>query len=90
MLVDLGKRKAIGELDFVGLPTAVLGDGTYVLIWPYDYITNTKELIDGVNAYRASHPKTTTVLATSGDASAAARKTLESSHITIVEEEIAH
>ncbi|UCD51388.1 MAG: hypothetical protein JSW27_01910, partial [Phycisphaerales bacterium] len=88
MIVDLGKRKMIRELTFVGLPMAVLGDGTHVIICPYDYITNTEELIQGVNAYRTSHPQVKTVLATTGDASAAARRTLEAARIEIVEERL--
>ena len=88
MIVDLGQRKTIRELRFVGLPMAVLGDGTHVIICPYDYITNTEELIQGANAYRTSHPEVKTVLITTGEASAAARRTLKAVRIEIVAQSI--
>jgi hypothetical protein len=86
MIVDLGREKPIRELTFVGLPMAVLGDGTHVIICPYDYVTNTEELIQGANAYRTSHPQVKTMLFTTGDASTAARKTLEVARIEIAQE----
>jgi len=85
MIADLGERKTIRELTFVGLPMAVLGDGTHAIICPYDYITNTEELIQGVNAYRKSYPQVETTLVTTGGASAAARRTLKAVRIEIVE-----
>ena len=88
MIVDLGKRKPIRELTFVGLPMAVLGDGTHVIICPYDYVTNTEELIQGANAYRTSHPQVKTMLFTAGDASAAARRTLAAARIEVAQEKI--
>ena len=88
MIVDLGQRKTIRELRFVGLPMAVLGDGTHVIICPYDYITNTEELIQGANAYRTSNPEVKTLLITTGDASAAARRTLKAVRVEIVAQSI--
>ena len=88
MIVDLGQRKTIRELRFVGLPMAVLGDGTHVIICPYDYITNTEELIQGANGYRTSHPEIETLLITTGDASAAARRTLKAVRVEIVAQSI--
>ena len=86
MLADIRKEKPILTLDFVGLPLAVLNDGTHVFVCSYDYLTNTQELIEGVNAYRMSQPTVKAVLVISGDVSEAARRTLESAHIMIVEE----
>ena len=86
MLADIRKEKPILTLVFVGLPLAVLNDGTHVFVCSYDYLTNTPELIEGVNAYRMSQPTVKAVLVISGDVSEAARRTLESAHIMIVEE----
>lgn len=86
MLVDIRERKPIGQLEFVGLQLAVLNNGTQVVVCPYDYLTNTLEVGDGVDAYRASNPNVTTVLVTAGRVSPAARKTIESVRIRIVEE----
>ena len=86
MLVDIRERKPIRRLEFVGLPLAMLNNGTHVVVCPYDYLTNTLELGDGVDAYRASNPNVTTVLVTAGRVSPAARKTIESARIKIVEE----
>jgi hypothetical protein len=86
MLVDIRERKPIRQLKFIGLPLAVLDNGTYVLVCPYDYVTNTREVVDSVGEYRASNPNVTTVLVTDGRVSPAARKTIESAGIRIVEE----
>ena len=86
MLVDIRERKPIRQLKFVGLPMAVLDNGTYVLVCPYDYVTNTQEVVDSVGEYRSSNPNVTTVLVTAGRVSPAARKTIESAGIRIVEE----
>jgi len=65
MLADIQKRQPIQLLKFVGLfPLAVLNNGTYVLICPYDYVTSTREVDEYFDAYRASNPKVTTVLVT--------------------------
>jgi hypothetical protein len=86
MLVDIRKQKPIRRLEFVGLPLAVLNDGTHVAVCPYDHVTNTLELGDGLNAYRSSNPNVTIVLLIAGRVSPAARKTIESARIRIVEE----
>lgn len=86
MLVDIRQRKPVRQLKFVGLPLAVLENGTHVLVSPYDYVTNTREVIDSVDEYRASNPNVTTVLLTAGRVSPAASKTIESAGISIVEE----
>jgi hypothetical protein len=86
MLVDIRERKPISRLEFVGLQLAVLDNGTHVAICPYDHVTNTMEVGDGLNAYRSSNPNVTTVLVTAGRVSPAARKTIESARIRIVEE----
>jgi len=86
MLVDIRERKPIRQLKFIGLPLAVLDNGTYVLVCPYDYVTNTREVVDSVGEYRSSNPNVTTVLVTAGRVSPAARKTMESAGIRIVEE----
>jgi hypothetical protein len=86
MLVDLRQRKPIQHLELPGLPLAVLNDGTHVIVCPYDYVTNTQELRDGVSAYRKANPNVTTILLTNGRVSSAARRTIESAHISIVEE----
>jgi len=85
MLIDLHARTPIRSLEFVGLPLAVLNDGTHAVLCPYDYVTNTPELTDGVNAYRASNPGVTTVFVTADRVSSAARKTFESADITVIE-----
>jgi len=85
MLADIRQRQPIRRLEFVGLPLAELDDGTHVLICPYDYITNTQGVIDGVGAYRASNPGAATILVTAGRLSPAASKTMESARIRIVE-----
>ncbi|UCG12516.1 MAG: hypothetical protein JSU72_18835 [Deltaproteobacteria bacterium] len=85
MLVDLREQKPIRRLEFVGLPLAVLNDGTHVVVCPYDYLTNTQELGNGVAVYRTSNPNVTTVLLTAGRASPAAQKTLELVRFWIVE-----
>ncbi len=85
MLVDIHKRKPIVRLEFVGMPLAVLGDQTRVIVCPYDYITNTQELAEGVSAYRAKNPNVKTVFVSSDRVSKAARKTIESANITVVE-----
>jgi hypothetical protein len=87
MLADLRVTKPILRLEFVGLPLAVLNNGTHVFVSSYDYLTNTQELIDGVSAYRASKPLVTTMLLTSGGVSPAATKTIESARVEIVEAE---
>jgi len=42
----------IRQLKFVGLPLAVLGNGTHVLVCTYDYVTNTRQVVDAVDEYR--------------------------------------
>ena len=86
MLVDIRERKPIRRLEFVGLPLAVLNNGTHVAVCPYDHVTNTLEVGDGLNAYRSSNPNVTTVFLTAGRVSPAARKTIESARIRIAEE----
>jgi hypothetical protein len=86
LLVDIRARKPIRQLKFIGLPLAVLDNGTHVLVCPYDYVTNTREVVDNVGEYRASNPNVTTVLVTAGRVSPAARNTIESADISIVEE----
>ncbi len=85
MLVDIQKSKPILRLEFVGLPSAVLGDGTHVVVCAYDYVNDTQELADGVSAYRASNPNVITAFVSADRVSPAARKTLESANITVVE-----
>jgi hypothetical protein len=85
MLVDIQRRKPIRRMEFVGLPLAVLGDGTHVVVCPYDYVNNTQELADGVRAYREANPGVTTVFLTADGVSQAARKTLESANISVIE-----
>lgn len=85
MLVDIQKSKPILRLEFVGLPLAVLGNGTHVVVCPYDYVNGTQELADGVSAYRASNPNVITVFVSADRVSPAARKTLESANIAVVE-----
>ncbi len=85
MLADIQKRKPIRRLELVGLPLAVLGDAVHVLVCPYDYVNNTRELADGVSAYRASNPNVIAVFVSADRVSPAARKTLESANITVVE-----
>jgi hypothetical protein len=89
MIVDLNKRRAVRELTFVGLPWAVLDDGTHVIISPYDYVMNTEGLIEGVHAYRTAYRQAKATMLTTGGVSAAARKTLEEADIGIVVEDIA-
>jgi hypothetical protein len=48
MLADIRARTPISRLDFVGLPLAVLKDGTHIFVCSQDYLTNTQELIDGL------------------------------------------
>jgi hypothetical protein len=86
MLVDLRQRKPIERLELPGLPMAVLNDGTNVIICPYDYVTNTRELHDGVSAYRQANPDVVTILLIAGQVSPAARKTIEAVSVSIVEE----
>lgn len=86
MLADLHKKRPIRKLEFVGLSRAQLEDGTQVLVCPYDYLTNTRELADWVNGHRLSNPNGTTVLVTAGRVSPLARKTIEGADIKIVEE----
>jgi len=87
MLADIQKRQPIRLLKFVGLfPLAVLSNGTYVLICPYDYVTSTREVDNYVDAYRASNPNVTTVLVTAGRVSPAVLQKVESARIRIVEE----
>ena len=85
MLVDIQRRMPIWRLEFVGLQLAVLSNGTHVIVCPYDYVTNTRELADGVAAYRASNPGVTTVFVAADRVSPDARKTLESARIHVVE-----
>ena len=85
MLLDIQKRKPIRRLEFVGLPLAVLDDGTHVVVCPYDYVNNTRELLEGVRAYRGSNPKVGTVFVSADRVSPAARKTLESANFTVIE-----
>ena len=88
MLTDIHKKRPILDLDFVGLPLAVLNDGTHAFVCSYDYLTNTQELIDGVNAYRTSKPTVETVLVMSGGVSVAASRTMESARIMTVHETV--
>ncbi len=85
MLVDIQKRRPILRLEYVGLPLAVLDDGTHAVVCPYDYVNNTHELIEGVTAYRSSNPNVSTVFVSADQVSPAARKTLESANIAVVE-----
>jgi hypothetical protein len=87
MLVDLRQRKPIQHLELPGLPLAVLDDGTHVVVCPYDYVTDTQELRNGVSAYRQANPNVATVLLVAGRVSPAARRTIESVRVSIVEEE---
>jgi hypothetical protein len=73
------------RLEFVGLPLAVMGDQTHVIVCPYDYVTDTEELAEGVSAYRTENPNVSTVFVSADRVSKAARKTLESSGIAIIE-----
>jgi hypothetical protein len=86
MLAGIRERKPIRKLEFVGLSLAQLNDGTRVLVSPYDYVTNSRELADCVNGYRKSNPDVTTVFVTAGRVSPLARKTIERVRIRIVEE----
>ena len=87
MLADIQQRQRIWMLKFTELfPLVVLGNGTNVLVCPYDYVTNTRELEEYINTQRASNPNVTTVLIIAGGVSPAARKTIESVSIRIVEE----
>jgi hypothetical protein len=87
MLADIQKQQPIQLMKFAGLfPLAVLGNGTHVLICPYDYVTSTREVDNYVDAYRASNPSITTVLVTAGRVSPAVLKKVESARIRIVEE----
>jgi len=85
MLLDIQERKPIRRLEFVGLPLAVLDDGTHVVVCPYDYVNNTHELLEGVRAYRGSNPNVITVFVSADRVSPAARKTLESANFTVIE-----
>jgi len=84
MLVDIHKRNPIVRLEFVGLPLAVMDDKTRVIVCPYDYVTNTQELADGVSAYRGKNPDVNTVFVSADRVSNAARKTIESAGIAVV------
>jgi hypothetical protein len=87
MLADIRNHKTIRRLESVELfPVAILNNGTYVLICPYDYVTSTQELESYVDAYRTSNPNATTVLVTAGRVSPAVRRKVESARIRIVEE----
>lgn len=85
MLLDIRERKPLRRMEFVGLPMAVTQDGTHVVVCPYDYVTNTDELVDGVRAYRASNPQVPTVFISADRVSPAARSTLESAKVSVVE-----
>ena len=87
MLADIQERHRIWLLKFAELfPLVVLGNGTHVLVSPYDYLTSTRELEKYVDTYRVSNPNVTTVLIIAGRVSTAARKKIESASIRIVEE----
>lgn len=88
MLADIQKHQPIRLLKFDGLfPLAILNDGTHILICPYDYVTNTREVDNYLDAYRASYPNITPVLVTAGRVSPTVTEKLESSRIRMVEEE---
>jgi len=88
MLADIRERYSIRLLESVGLlPLALLNNGTHVLICPYDYLRSTREVVDYVDAFRASHPNVTAVLVTAGRVSPDVLKKMESARIRIVEEE---
>ncbi len=87
MLADLRGRQSVGLLDSAGwLPLAALGNGTHVLICPYDYLSGTREVDDYVDAYRAAHPNVPTVLVTAGRISPSVLKKMEAARIRLVEE----
>jgi hypothetical protein len=87
MLADIQQRQRIWLLKFAELfPLVVLGNGTNVLVCPYDYVTNTQEVEKYIDMHRVSNPNVTTVLIIAGRVSPAARKTIESASIRIVEE----
>jgi hypothetical protein len=87
MLADIQQRQRIWLLKFAELfPLVVLGNGTNVLVCPYDYVTSTQELEQYIDMHRASNPNVTTVLTIAGRISPAARETIESAGIRIVEE----
>lgn len=86
MLADIREKKPIRKLEFAGLSLAELEDGTRVLVCPYDYLTNTRELADWVNGYRMSNPNVAAVFVTAGRVSPLARETIEGARIRIVEE----
>lgn len=87
MLADLRGRQSLRLLESAGwLPLAVLGNGTHVLICPYDYLSSTREVDDYVDAYRASHPNVATILVTADRVSPGVRKKMESARITIIDE----
>ncbi len=87
MLANLRKGQSLELLKSLGfLPLAVLGNGTHVLICPYDYVPSTREVDDYVDAYRAFHPDVETVLVTAGRLSPAVCKKMEFVQIRIVEE----
>ena len=86
MLADIREKRPIRKLEFVGLSLAQLEDGTQVLVCPYDYLTNTRELADWVNGYRMSNLNVAAVFVTAGRVSPLARRTIEGARIRIVEE----
>jgi hypothetical protein len=86
ILADIRTKRTVLRIDFLGLPLAVLKDGTHVFVCSYDYLTNTRELAAGVSAYRMSKPKVDTVLVMTGDMSEAATRTMESARIVVVRE----
>jgi hypothetical protein len=87
MLANLRERQFLERLKSAGfLPLAVLGNGTHVLICPYDYVPSNREVDDCVDAYRASWPNVETMLVTAGRLAPAVHRKMESVRIRIVEE----
>ncbi len=85
MLADIHGREPIARLEFVGLPLAVLHNGTHVVVCPFDYVTNTLEVREGVASYLQAHPDVSSVLVVAGGVSAQARGMFESARLRLVE-----
>lgn len=86
MLERIHDQEPIERLQFVGLPLAILRDGTHFIVCPSDYVTNTLEVQQAVASYRQACPDESIVLAVAGRVSALTRATLDTAGLSLKEE----
>jgi len=76
MLKKIHEQQGILRIDLQGLPVAMLRDRSLVIVNAEDYIHDSNDLRDGIDAFRRARPNDPAVLVAAGRVSARAKETL--------------